>query len=75
MSFAFTVKEEEFDYSTDTRRILAIDKLFDVSVVDIPAYDSTDIYARNKEKYEKEKEEYYNNLELEKQKAIAILSL
>ena len=75
MSFAFTVKEEEYDYATDTRRILAIDKLFDVSVVDIPAYDSTDIYARNKEKYEKEKEEYYNNLELEKQKAIAILSL
>lgn len=74
MSFAFTVKEEEMDYSTDTRRILKIDKLFDVSVVDVPAYDATDIYARSKEQYEKEKEEY-NKLELEKQKALALLSL
>ena len=62
------------DYSTDTRRILKIDKLFDVSVVDVPAYDATDIYARSKEEYEKEKEEY-NKLELEKQKALALLSL
>ena len=28
MSFAFTVKTEEFDYDTDTRRILAFDKIF-----------------------------------------------
>jgi HK97 family phage prohead protease len=74
MSFAFTVKEEEMDYSTDTRRILKIDKLFDVSVVDVPAYDATDIYARSKEQYEKDKQEY-NELELEKQKALALLSL
>ena len=74
MSFAFTVKEEEMDYSTDTRRILKIDKLFDVSVVDVPAYDATDIYARSKEQYEKDKQEY-NELELEKQKALALLNL
>lgn len=46
MSFAFTVSDEEWDYSTDTRRILAIDKLWDVSVVDAPFYDTTSIYAR-----------------------------
>lgn len=46
MSFAFTVSDEEWDYSTDTRRILAIDKLWDVSVVDTPFYDTTSIYAR-----------------------------
>lgn len=46
MSFAFTVSDEEWDYSTDTRKVLAIDRLFDVSVVDVPFYDTTSIYAR-----------------------------
>ena len=46
MSFAFTVSEEEWDYTTDTRTVLKIDKLYDVSVVDTPWYDSTSIYAR-----------------------------
>lgn len=74
MSFAFTVKTEEYDYDTDTRRILAFDKIFDVSVVDVPAYESTEIYARSKEEYEKEKEQH-KKLELEKKKALALLSL
>ena len=47
MSFAFTVAEEEMDYDTDTRRITDIDRLYDVSVVDMPFYDSTSVYARN----------------------------
>ena len=47
MSFAFTVDKDEYDYDTDTRKILSIDKLYDVSVVDIPFYDSTSVYARN----------------------------
>lgn len=74
MSFAFTVAEESIDYDTDTRRILKIDKLYDVSVVDVPAYETTEIYARSKEKYEEEKEEK-RKLELAKKKAIAMLSL
>ena len=61
MSFAFTVAKQEWDYTTDTRKILEIDRLFDVSVVDVPAYDSTEIYARNKEEYQKEKEEFIKN--------------
>lgn len=81
MSFAFTVKTEEYDYETDTRRILAFDKIFDVSVVDVPAYESTEIYARSKEQYEEEKRKYeeqkeaHRRLELKKKKALAILSL
>lgn len=47
MSFAFTVDKDEYDYDTDTRKILSIDRLYDVSVVDIPFYDSTSVYARN----------------------------
>lgn len=77
MSFAFTVKEEQYDYDTDTRRILAFDKIFDVSVVDVPAYETTEIYARSKEDYEKDKQEYLDKkqLELEKQKMILALSI
>lgn len=49
MSFAFTVRGEEYDYDTDTRTITDIDRLYDVSVVDIPFYDSTSVFARNED--------------------------
>lgn len=77
MSFAFSVKEDQIDYVTDTRRILKFDKIFDVSVVDVPAYETTEIYARSKEEYEKEKQEYLEEkqLELEKQKMLLALDL
>lgn len=50
MSFAFTVDGEEVDNRTSPikRIIKRIGKLFDVSVVDIPAYDSTSLIARSK---------------------------
>lgn len=49
MSFAFTVKKQSWDRSgtIPVRRIEAIDRLFDVSVVDTPAYDGTSIYSRS----------------------------
>ncbi|MFV9511812.1 HK97 family phage prohead protease [Tepidibacillus sp. LV47] len=46
MSFAFTVRSDKYDRETRTRTILDIEKLFDVSAVDMPAYDTTSIYAR-----------------------------
>ena len=51
MSFAFTIKEETYDWESkpNKRIITKIDRLFDVAVVDIPAYDQTSIYARSKE--------------------------
>ena len=49
MSFAFIVDADEYDYDTDTRKILSIEKLFDVSVVDMPFYDATSVYARGLE--------------------------
>ena len=51
MSFAFTVKDQEWDHEGDIPRryIKEIDRLYDVSIVDIPAYDSTSIYARSLE--------------------------
>lgn len=48
-SFAFTVDEDEYDYDTDTRTITKIGKLFDVSVVDQPFYNGTDVSVARKE--------------------------
>lgn len=76
MSFAFTVRSEEYDYDTDTRKILEFDKIFDVSVVDVPAYVTTEIYARSKEQYEEEKRKYEEKkITFEKQKLELMLSL
>ena len=52
MSFAFTVREEvvsDQDKTTPKRTIKKFDRIFDVSVVDTPAYDDTSIYARSRE--------------------------
>ena len=53
MSFAFTVKEEEVQKGkTPHRKITKFDRIFDVSVVDTPAYEDTSIYARSLERAE-----------------------
>lgn len=74
MSFAFHVSKHEWDDNTNTRRILEIDKLFDVSVVDVPFYDSTEVYARNLKDFKDEVEEK-KQIELAKAKAKLLLSL
>ena len=58
MSFCFTVLEADWDYEKNLRTILKIDKLFDVSVVDVPFYDTTEVFARSLEEYQKAKEQY-----------------
>ena len=53
MSFAFTIKNEEVRKGkTPHRRITKFERIFDVSVVDMPAYEDTSIYARSLEKVE-----------------------
>lgn len=56
MSFSFTVQSEAYDRDTHTRTILKVKKLYDVSAVDIPAYNETSIAARRffTEEYAKE---------------------
>ena len=51
MSFAFNVIKENFDkLSRPARReIIGIGRLFDVSIVDVPAYNGTSLQARSKE--------------------------
>ena len=45
MSFAFTVSSQKIDRSGDIpkRTITGIDRIYDVSIVDLPAYDQTSI--------------------------------
>jgi len=56
MSFSFTVRASEYDTATHTKTITKIRKLYDVSAVDIPAYQETSISARSffEEEYLKE---------------------
>lgn len=53
MNFAFTVKSERTKVDKEnkiyTHTITAFDKIYDVAVVDFPAYDGTSIQARSKE--------------------------
>ena len=72
-SFAFTVEEDSYDYDTDTRTITKIGKLFDVSVVDQPFYNATDVsvasknddFLKRRDELRKQHEE-----ELERKKAL-----
>lgn len=47
MSFAFTASGEEWQQETRTRKITAIERLFDVSLVSFPAYEQTEVHARS----------------------------
>lgn len=72
MSFAFTVLEDNWTYGengTDYRIIKKFDRIFDVSVVDVPAYDETSIIARSKEIAEAASKSLLENRE--KQRAAA----
>lgn len=60
MSFGFHVKQARYDSLTHTRRILQFKKIYDVSAVDLPAYDGTtlDISSRS----EASAKEYFENM-------------
>ena len=73
-SFAFVVEADDYDYDTDTRTITKIGKVYDVSVVDQPFYNATDVSvarSENDEFMEKRNElrkEHELKEELEKRK-------
>lgn len=48
MSFQFTVREESYDKINHLWTVRKVKRLYDVSAVDIPAYDDTSIEARKK---------------------------
>ena len=47
MSYAYSVIKDDYDEIRNMRTILQIGKLYDVSAVDQPAYESTNIHTRN----------------------------
>lgn len=65
-SFAFVCKEDSYDTDTRTRTILKIKELYDVSVVDIPAYDNTNVEARKAFSVEIEEEKAQDCVEKRK---------
>ena len=73
-SFAFTIDEDEYDYDTDTRTITKIGKVFDVSVVDQPFYNATDVSIARSEndeflkKRNQLRKEHEDKLKLEEKK-------
>lgn len=84
MSFAFHVEESKWeyveqgdDYTIYTRTITKIDKLYDVSAVDIPAYDTTSISARSafdaeRERRDAESRKNAEDLEIYKEKLLLL---
>lgn len=46
MSFQFTIREESYDKENHMWTVYKLKRLYDVSAVDIPAYDDTSIEAR-----------------------------
>lgn len=85
MSFMFTIDDEEWEnMETDhpTRHIRKIGQVFEVSAVTFPAYEATEISARNKEALESAKatlesvkrslDSDKEKLELEKAKLLAL---
>lgn len=46
MSYRYTVKSEAYDHENRTWTLLRVKRLYDVSAVDIPAYEDTSIEAR-----------------------------
>lgn len=71
MSFSFTIQEESYDVIEHTWTVLKIDRLFDVAAVNIPAYDSTSLYARRFDDVEARRKEVEAS-ELEKAKRSAL---
>jgi len=71
MSFAFTVKSQSWDRTgkTPLRTVRQIERLYDVSIVDVPAYEGTSVYARSLEMLDNETRKL-ENLKIEQDKAI-----
>jgi HK97 family phage prohead protease len=75
MSYAYTTKESAWDNETHMRTIRKIKKLYDVSAVDIPAYDTTSINARSFFELEKEEKEKLDSLNERKRKLILLTQI
>lgn len=75
MSYAYTVQEAAYDTENHMRTIRKIKKLYDVSAVDIPAYDTTSISARSLLDLDREERSRLESLNLRKRKTLLLTQL
>ncbi len=77
MSFSFMVSEDAFDAVSHTRTLLKISKLFDVAVVDRPAYEATSVSARDyySAKAEAERKASEDAAEIERKRKVLELKI
>ena len=73
MSFQFRIADESFDEESKTWTIKRIEKVYDVSAVDFPAYDTTEVSARSRLEYYQQ--DINNRLTVERNKKILLLKL
>jgi HK97 family phage prohead protease len=69
MSFAFTINAEEYNKEQHLRTITEVKRIYDVAIVDIPAYESTSVSARSYFEAEAERERAEARAQLELAKA------
>lgn len=78
MSFSFSIREEAYDKENHMWTVRKVKRLYDVSAVDIPAYDDTSIEARKNfilEADAQEKRERQAAAELERRRLAATIKL
>lgn len=78
MSFRFSIREEAYDKKNHMWTVRKVKRLYDVSAVDIPAYDDTSIEARKNfilEADAQEKRERQAAAELERRRLAATIKL
>lgn len=75
MSYAYTVQESAYDTQNHMRTIRKIKKLYDVSAVDIPAYDTTSINTRSLLDLDKAEREKLDSLNERKRRAILLTQI
>lgn len=68
MSFAFTADENEYDRDEHLRTIKSINKLYDVSAVDIPAYPQTSIWVASNDEIRAFESRNKNDYKIKKMK-------
>lgn len=73
MSFRFTIADEEYDRNQHLWTVKRIKRLWDVSAVDIPAYDDTLIEARKADAVEARQECAEAEARIHRQAAVAAL--
>ena len=74
-SFAFTIAEQDFDSSSNIFIVRKIDKLFEVSLVDFPAYSETNVSVSARSKLTELETERQNQIYQNKRKKLILETL